>query len=126
MIMMYVVECKGKPLGPLTGHHVCKMYDAGEIDKTTRVYRMGDPEGFYSKLSRQLVDTSLFAQFPSYRAVLATPPVAFMNEIAEAIATQAVILHAIRSDLMYLRVILCVIMMMLLSVVLFGFRISLK
>ncbi len=124
MNMIYVVECDGKPVGPLSGPHVCKMYDAGEIDKETRVHRVGGPEGFSSKQSRNLGDTSLFAQFPGYRAVLGTPPVAFMHEIAESIVAQTTILNAIRSDLMYLRVILGLISLMLLSVVMFGFRSS--
>lgn len=124
MIMLYVVECGGKPIGPLSGYDVCKMYDAGDIDQDTRVHRLGDPDGFSSKLSRRLGDTTLFTLFSGYRAVLATPPVAFMNEIAETIAAQTVVLNAIRSDLRYLRVVLGLISLMILSIVVFGFRIS--
>lgn len=126
MIAMYVVECDGKSVGPLSGYDVCNLYDSGDIDKDTRVHRHGDPDGFSSELSRHLGETTLFTLFPGFRAVLATPPVAFMGQISEKIAEQANVLNAIRSDLMYVRVLLSVISLLLLSVILFGFRISLK
>ena len=126
MTMMYVVECDGKPIGPISGHEVCQMFDAGDIDEDARVHMMGDPEGFSSKMSRNLGATSLYTKFQGYRVVLATPQAVLLNQIAETTVAQTAVLDAIRSHLVQLRLLLTLISLMLLSVVIFGFRVSLK
>src|SRR5687767_6786180 len=128
MIILYTIEAGGKPRGPLSGHQVLKLFDAGEVTEDSPIRIARDADGVAGGPARPLGESQLFARFDQLRGAAATRPSVFLGEMARTLTAQAAELtaqagelHAIRNHLLWMRITMGLV---ILIVTLYGIRIT--